>query len=919
MMLFLAIIVTFTCAMPAMGEYIEIGDEDVNGINIVPVAKISDPVPRDLIPVPGERKMHFKPVHTRSILLGLSNQSFWVKFKLVNTTDLKRKVYISSSYPSIDYLDLYRVGHAGKLKKIQTIGDKVPYPESILPSRYPYFELNLPSGENLFYIKIHTQSSIQLTLRVWTERQFTWAFSKQNIICSLLFGSFAIIAIYNIMLYYSFRHPAFVLYVAYIVTNMVFLSGTQGYNYHLFAPNASTLMQNKGMLFFGLLAEILVIFYSMSFLNVRRHMPKLQILGWIPLVLGSVGIAVCFVNYGWAVKIVLINAVFTTIASIFWGVVSSLRRYRPAYYYTFAWSMFFAGSLYQAVGTLGIIDTGEITLWGQFVGFSLQVVFQSLALADKISFIKEQSIKKNEEAKNIMSQMNVVLERRVQEKTENIKLILENVSQGIFTISGTPPKIQSEFSKSLLMLFNGEDPSGKDPIEYLFANSDCSSDTLSIVRNVIEISLNESIFNFMSNENKLPRKLNISRGNEVKYYHVDWLPIVDGHDDISRILVSVRDETQELVAEALHRQSSHEFELIKELLEIPMEKWPSFIESCHNLIEDSFQRVNQEDLNIDTVSMLFINFHTLKGVARTFHLSHLVAEVHHTESYLAAIKRGEIPIDRDKLVEMVKLISTQFAEYRSLGEEKLGRKRDMSGFTTVEVGYLRQMLARLNRVDAHSLELKDAVIIEEVCESLGDICYVRLSALLKDIVQSSAKLAKKLGKLPPEFEFQDAGLYLKESCHHLLIAVFTHLIRNSLDHGIESAAERLEAGKTPKGRITIAMEEDNDGLKIILRDDGRGLQLEKIRSKGLKEAKIDPKTELTNEVVTNIIFSSGFSTAETVSDISGRGVGLEAVKNYLAMHQASIKLQIDDSEAMPQVGRSFASVISLGKEYYIRA
>ncbi|MFW7381978.1 MAG: 7TM diverse intracellular signaling domain-containing protein [Oligoflexus sp.] len=908
----------FAGLAPAMARSVDLVEGKIDGINIVPFVEISDPVPDEVHPTRSKLYLNFKSVDTKAILLGLSSDSYWIKFKLNNTTTEVRDIFISSSNPSIDYLTLYQADSAGEIKELQTIGDKIPYPDYLLPSRFPYFKIKLRPGETLYYIKVSTKDSTQLTLRVWSERQFIWAFSIQNIIYSLLFGGFAIISIYNLILYYSFRHPAFVIYVAYIVTNVVFLAGTQGYNYHVFAPNASVIMQNEGMLFFDVLAGILVVFYSMSFLNVRRQMPKLQFLGWVPLVVGFVGLPICFFSYRWTAQLVLINTVFITLVSLIWGILSCVRGYRPAYYYTFAWSLFFAGSLYQAAGTWGIIDTGEIALWGQVIGFSLQVVFQSGALAEKIVFIKDQAMKKHEDARKMISEMNIDLERRVQEKTENIKLILENVNQGLFTIGGSPPRIQEDYSKSLVALFNEGEPMGKDPVEYVFSKSDCSTDTIAMIQNIVEISINESIINFTSNSSKLPKQVNIVDGGVTRYYRLDWLPIADANDDVSRILVSVRDDTQELEVEELRKKSTRDFELIKELLEIPAEKWASFKESCSNLLDDCLYRIEQDSLSKDDVPMIFINIHTLKGIARTFNLTYMVNDIHYAESYLTAINKGEVPIDHNKIVELVKLIAERFHEYRTLGEEKLGRQGNMSGFTTIELAYLRQMLAGLIRLDSNSMSLDDAVIVEEVCESLGDICYTRLSNLLTDIVQSSEQLAKKLGKLPPLFEFEDSGLYLNESCHHLLIAVFTHLIRNSLDHGIETASERLAAGKSPRGKINFVLQEDQQGLKIILRDDGRGLHLEKIRSKGLKEGKISTETELTDKVVTDIIFSSGFSTAETVSDISGRGVGLEAVRKYLSMHHASIELQIERSEETGKMGRSFASVISLGKEHYIR-
>ena len=105
-----------------------------------------------------------------------------------------------------------------------------------------------------------------------------------------------------------------------------------------------------------------------------------------------------------------------------------------------------------------------------------------------------------------------------------------------------------------------------------------------------------------------------------------------------------------------------------------------------------------------------------------------------------------------------------------------------------------------------------------------------------------------------------------------------HLIRNSLDHGIEPPEERRVAGKPETGKVSLNAYRQGESIVIEIADDGQGLNLDKIRAQALKDGFIDESTQLSEEQIQQLIFLPGFSTAEQVTDISGRGVGMDVVK-----------------------------------------
>ncbi|MDR3270234.1 MAG: chemotaxis protein CheA [Peptococcaceae bacterium] len=108
-----------------------------------------------------------------------------------------------------------------------------------------------------------------------------------------------------------------------------------------------------------------------------------------------------------------------------------------------------------------------------------------------------------------------------------------------------------------------------------------------------------------------------------------------------------------------------------------------------------------------------------------------------------------------------------------------------------------------------------------------------------------------------------------------------HLIRNSVDHGVETPDERQAAGKPTEGRICLDAYHEGNHIVILISDDGHGLNLEKIKTKAIEKGLIDEREELSERETANLIFLPGFSTADQVTDISGRGVGMDVVKKAL--------------------------------------
>jgi two-component system chemotaxis sensor kinase CheA len=134
----------------------------------------------------------------------------------------------------------------------------------------------------------------------------------------------------------------------------------------------------------------------------------------------------------------------------------------------------------------------------------------------------------------------------------------------------------------------------------------------------------------------------------------------------------------------------------------------------------------------------------------------------------------------------------------------------------------------------------------------------------------------------------------------------THMIRNSCDHGIETPEDRTAAGKPPEGVIHVSADQRGGRIVIEITDDGRGINREKVMKKAIEKKLVAPDATLSNEEIDNLIFLPGFSTADTVSNISGRGVGMDVVRQNIQSLGGRVHIQ-----SRPGQGSSFILTLPL--------
>lgn len=211
------------------------------------------------------------------------------------------------------------------------------------------------------------------------------------------------------------------------------------------------------------------------------------------------------------------------------------------------------------------------------------------------------------------------------------------------------------------------------------------------------------------------------------------------------------------------------------------------------------------------------------------------------------------------------------------------------------LSYLERRVSSLQGANELSTEFKRinesyVTVSENLQKSLMAVRKVAVKGVLQKVPRLVRDIAQASQK---EIEVVIRGdeIEVDKSLIELIDAPLTHMVRNAADHGIEVVEKRLQAGKSAAGTIQVDVEETDTHIVVRVKDDGAGLNYERIQRKAEELGIVESGRQLTHEQVVDFLFCAGVSTAEKVTDISGRGVGMDVVKRSIEAAGGSIKVE----------------------------
>lgn len=378
--------------------------------------------------------------------------------------------------------------------------------------------------------------------------------------------------------------------------------------------------------------------------------------------------------------------------------------------------------------------------------------------------------------------------------------------------------------------------------------------------------------------------------------------------------------------------------------------------------------------DMEAINTIFRLVHTIKGSSGVLESTHIRSYVHRYEDLLAKLKSGQMTASpeivsvllqgcdvvgqmishlragtpwRQNIEQLVKTfdVSTGGAQVRdqaatadvvkSPGVARGNAAKESVSVPTFmldefmeqsgEITVIRNMVNKLVRVIEkeqpgnksiqHLSELLDEMhkINSGIQNHLSEVRKVSCSKVFRPLPRivrdTAAALAKKVN-----LSILGEETRIDTSIAKVLTDSMTHIVRNSLDHGIETPESRKAKGKSAEGVIKIRTREQNDEIIVTIEDDGAGLSTDRIKKKALEKSLYTESqlAEMTEKQIFDLIFESGFSTAEKVTDVSGRGVGMDMVRSSVQSLRGSI-----DIESVPGQGTKFHLHIPVPKSVLI--
>jgi two-component system, chemotaxis family, sensor kinase CheA len=484
---------------------------------------------------------------------------------------------------------------------------------------------------------------------------------------------------------------------------------------------------------------------------------------------------------------------------------------------------------------------------------------------------KESFIHELQEARAALEQYSQLLEKKVEERTQELreanrlqKTILDSLDQGIL-VYDKDGQCLPVFSKVCARILEGE-PTGRSITEVLgLAGAQAEDFT----------SWGQAVFDqLLDFEDMIPLALHHLRNKAGREIGLDYYPLLGADERLNGIVVVATDRTNEMAA---LRKAEEERTLVNKVTQVARnrEAFRLFISEAKRLLSELSSAGR---LDLEEVAR---NLHTLKGGAASFSLMNLAASSHDLETELKVLTSGGNmdPNTNERVKELLE-----------------GKTGELFGVLDAEIVSLTELLGAVipaNEADGQTVEISSSKLkvwseslysarqfeqVREVGKQLLLECVEKqVGTSIRHLSSSLKDLASQMGKSLEAFELKGDDIKVSPVIVKGLIASLVHAFRNAVCHGLETVEERKAKGKHPGGRISARFERHESGwLSIVIEDDGRGIDPEKIRSK-LREKGLAELATVPDDEVIQVILRDDFSTADSVDMVAGRGVGLSAI------------------------------------------
>lgn len=481
---------------------------------------------------------------------------------------------------------------------------------------------------------------------------------------------------------------------------------------------------------------------------------------------------------------------------------------------------------------------------------------------------------------------NRLLETMVAEKTLELKDILDHIEQGLFTI-GLDGKVNPDFSARVNTILGVEEVAGR-PVAELLRMDDGQSEAWKTWLELVERDHARVRWNKL--ERLAPvRELTVRRQDGERFVRIGYQQMFAQGGRLRKLMILADDvtEAKRTATRAEEEKKRHEAK-VKAILGVvknarTLSGFLQDIETRLGEIEAIIQGLppSPSPIEKDKLGALFRETHTIKGTTASLGFERFSETAHEMETTLKILWKpdgGIASADFARLTGCLKRMKECLEEIRDLVGTLMGAGVAGSAIIPEErVRILRDLGEALaDRADGGDENLARLLFL---CRTLDHVALATLAENYKGMLQ---RLANKLGK-QVEFRVIPPGYSMSPQTFVALNEPLIHLLRNALDHGLETEAERVRLGKPPAGTLELRIESQGELLTIMVSDDGAGIDVEKVCAKSLElglvtMAQLEAMGE---EGRVALIFKRGLTTREQATEISGQGAGMDVVAEWI--------------------------------------
>ncbi len=404
---------------------------------------------------------------------GIFEGAVWLKIRVHNKLD--ESLFLEVGSPIIDSIFLY----SPQNEKVVVQGDAFPFQERFRDFNHFIFELpDYQDSVQTFYLKMNSSGQLQVPLYLGSLSTIEHVDHLINNALFFFFGLMSVMILYNLLLYFVVRDRSYLFYVLYIAILMITQLVPQGFAYQYFWPESPQFAQ-YAMLIFPIAVGITGIFFFNSFLQTWKYLPRLlYVFRTLFLLYGAAVVVLIFGALQIAYALVDLTAMLVSFSMLIGAILIYRKGNRAALFFLIAWLIFLTGIIFWVLKDAGIVPHNNFTNYLMIIGAGLETILLSIGLADRINTLrKEKEIaRKNEilalqENENIISRQNILLEEKVQARTEELAQVNTELQSTMDSMIETQQKlIESEKMASLGQLTAGVAHEINNPINFVTAN-----------------------------------------------------------------------------------------------------------------------------------------------------------------------------------------------------------------------------------------------------------------------------------------------------------------------------------------------------------------------------------------------------------------------------------------------------------------